>query len=238
MPRLGIHLDGVAVLRESGQATEPDPVAVAILAEMGGADQISIHLRQDRAHIQDRDANLLKSVIRTRLNLHVSLSEAMVAAVLALNPDIVTLVPEKEPELTLHSGLDVIQHSELIADRLKTLRGNRTICLFIDPELDQIKTAHKLGVDGVALNVSDYAGSFTLDEYATEIERLATAAAMASRLGLMVTLENGVDYQNIHNLLGLEGVHGVIAGHAVIARAMLVGMERAVQELAQWVKRP
>ncbi len=204
---------------------------------MGGADQISVHLRRDRQHIQERDVNMLKKIIRTRLNLHITPAEEMVAIVLAINPDIVTLVPEKNNEIKLENGLDIVQHNETISSCLKTLRGNRVISLFIDPDLDQIKAAHKLGVDAVALNATHYAGSFTRDEYANELERLANAASLAFRLGLQVMVKNDIDYQNVQNIINLSDMQDIIVGHSIVARAMLVGMERAVQELAKWIRR-
>lgn len=236
MLRLGIHLDAVAALREIAGTSEPDPVATAILAEMGGADLIGVYLRQNRQFVQDRDVNLLKKIVRTRFNLHIVPSEDMIAVVLAINPDIVTLRSEKMSENNIEHGLDVIQEGNILTNALKTLRGNRVICAFIDPDLDQIKAAHKLGINAVSLNARFYAGSYTQEEYMLELERLANAAVLASRLGLQVTIENGIDYQNLQGILTIKDIDGIIVGHAAVARAMLIGMERAVNELARWVK--
>ena len=237
MARLGINVDHVATVREARKINEPDPVAAAILAELGGADQITVHLREDRRHIQDRDVDILRKVVRTRLNLEMAATDEMVAIALAIRPDMVTLVPEKRQEITTEGGLDVIREANKLEAQIRTLKSGRIIVnMFIDPELEQVKMSSKLGADGVELHTGTYADSYDTSEYESELDRIANAANMANKLNLITAAGHGLTYQNVSNVVRIRQIEEFNIGHTIISRAILVGIERAVKEMARLVK--
>lgn len=237
MARLGINVDHVATVREARKTNEPDPVAAAILAELGGADQITVHLREDRRHIQDRDVDILRKVVRTRLNLEMAATDEMVAIALAIRPDMVTLVPEKRQEITTEGGLDVIREANKLEAQIRTLKSGRIIVnMFIDPELEQVKMSSKLGADGVELHTGTYADSYDTSEYESELDRIANAANMANKLNLITAAGHGLTYQNVSNVVRIRQIEEFNIGHTIISRAILVGIERAVKEMARLVK--
>lgn len=238
MVRLAINVDHVATVRQARRGAEPDPVTAAALAELGGAQGIVVHLREDRRHIQDRDVEILRKTVKTRLNLEMAATKEIVEIALAVKPDIVTLVPEKRQELTTEGGLDVVLYEDALRSAVKTLHdGGILVSLFINPDPRQVKTAHKLDADCVELHTGMFSEARSFVQRQEEFERLETAAKLAHKLGLAIHAGHGVDYQNIYWLRNLPEVEEFSIGHAVIARAVLVGMERAVREMLALLSR-
>ncbi len=236
MARLGVNIDHVATLRQARGGTEPDPLAAAVLVELAGADGIVVHLREDRRHIQDRDLSRLRETIQTKLDLEMAADEAMVKVALAVKPHLVTLVPERRQELTTEGGLDVVA----LKDRVKTIvdllhDGGIPVSLFIEPDLSQIKAAHKVGADYVELHSGRYANARRLKEEQAEFEAIAQAAKLAYKLGLGVNAGHGLNYRNVRRLTQIPEIVEYNIGHSIIARAVLVGLERAVREMKQLV---
>lgn len=234
MARLAINVDHVATIRQARLAAEPDPVAAAMLAELAGAHGIVVHLREDRRHIQDRDVSVLRKTIKTKMNLEMAATKEMVEIAQKTKPDMVTLVPEKRQELTTEGGLDVVLFEESLAGAVEAIHGNGiAISLFIDPDPRQIKAAHRLEVEYVELHTGMFAEAGSFPQRQEEYERLITAARLAQKLGITVHAGHGVDYQNVYWLRNISEIEEFSIGHAIIARAVLVGMERAVREMLQ-----
>jgi pyridoxine 5-phosphate synthase len=234
MLRLGVNIDHVATVRQARRAKEPDPVHAAVLAELGGADGITVHLRGDRRHIQDRDVQVLRQTVRARLNVEMATTQEMTHLALTVKPDQVTLVPERREELTTEGGLDVVLNSTQIRPVVRTLReGGIEVSLFVDPELEQVKEAHKL--DARAIEINTAAWSDALDGRAREaaLRKLTDAARLARKLGLHVHAGHGLDYRNVGPVAALTEITELNIGHAIVARAVLVGMERAVREMVE-----
>lgn len=238
MAKLSINVDHVATLRQARKAQEPDPVAAAIASEVAGADGITIHLRGDRRHIQDRDLKILRGVVKTALNLEMAATEEMVDKALGVKPDMVTLVPEKEGELTTEGGLDVeggFDQLNLVIPKLK--RGGILVSLFINPDEESIKTSAKLRTDYVEINTDSYACAKNITEQITQLERIEKMVNLAHRLNLGVNAGHGLNYKNISHLVQIEHIHEFSIGHAIVARAVLVGFEKAVKEMLDLVKK-
>ncbi len=236
MPRLGVNIDHVATLRQARGGVEPDPIAAAVLVELAGADGLVVHLREDRRHIQDRDLSLLREVIQTKLDLEIAAEESMVKVALKVKPHLVTLVPERRQELTTEGGLEVAGHR----DRIQTLTnllhdGGIPVSLFIEPNLNQVKAAHKIGADYVELHTGPYANAKRLKEEQTELEAVAQAAKLAYKLGIGVNAGHGLTYRNVKRLTQIAEIVEFNIGHSIIARAVLVGLERAVREMKELV---
>jgi pyridoxine 5-phosphate synthase len=232
MARLGVNIDHVATVRQARRATEPDPVHAAVLAELGGAHGITVHLRADRRHIQDRDVEILRQTVRTRLNLEMAATQEMLRIALTIKPDQVTLVPERREELTTEGGLDVVLNSVQLKPVVKTLReGGIRVSLFVDTDLEQAKEAHKIDAHAVEVNTAAYAEA--RDERAREsaLRRIVDAARLGRRLGLEVHAGHGLTYQNVGPVAQLSELAELNIGHSVVSRALLVGMERAVREM-------
>ncbi len=237
MARVAINVDHVATVRQARQATEPDPVTAAALAELAGAHGIVVHLREDRRHIQDRDVEVLRQTVKTKLNLEMAATQEMVQTALRIKPDMTTLVPEKRQELTTEGGLDVALHEEQLRSVVGVLHdGGIGVSVFIDADPAQIKAAHGLGVDFIELHTGPFADAATFAVRQEEFERLETAAKLAQKLGITVHAGHGVDYRNIEWLRGIREVEEFSIGHSVMARAILVGMERAVREMIELVR--
>jgi len=231
MIRLGVNIDHVATVRQARRAKEPDPVAAAVLAELGGADGITVHLREDRRHIQDRDVYVLRDTVRTRLNLEMATYEEIVQIALKVKPDEATLVPEKRQELTTEGGLDVIAHADAVrsaADRLKA--AGIHVSLFIDPDLEQIDMAKALGADAIEFQTASYSEAVGR-AVEGELAKLKTATAHAVARGLHVHMGHGLNYQNVKPIVRIPHVEELNIGHSIVSRAVLVGMERAVREM-------
>lgn len=232
MIRLGVNIDHVATVRQARLAAEPDPVAAAVLAELGGADGITIHLREDRRHIQDRDVYLLKDTVRTRLNLEMATAEEILLIALKVKPHEATLVPEKRAELTTEGGLDIVAHAAVVQSAVERLQAAGIhVALFIDPDRAQLDMAKKLGADGVEFQTAAYSEAITPAAIAVELAKLRTAAAHATELGLHVNMGHGLNYQNVQPIVCIPGVHGLNIGHSIISRAVLVGITQAVRDM-------
>jgi pyridoxine 5-phosphate synthase len=231
MIRLGVNIDHVATVRQARRAKEPDPVAAAVLATLGGADGITIHLREDRRHIQDRDVYLLRETVTTRLNLEMAAHEEIIGIALKVKPDEATLVPEKRQELTTEGGLDVIANADPVRSAVDRLKASGIhVSLFIDPDLEQIDMAKALGADAIEFQTASYSEA-TGATVADELAKLTTATAHAKARGLHVHMGHGLNYQNVKPVVRIAGVEELNIGHSIVSRAVLVGMERAVREM-------
>lgn len=236
--KLGVNVDHVATIRQARRTTEPDPVTAAALAELAGADGITVHLREDRRHIQERDVRILRQTVQTRLNLEMAATDVMVELALEIQPDCVTLVPERREELTTEGGLDVVLHRQLIKKQVGLLRqGGICVSLFVDPDLDQLKSAHRVGADYVEIHTGCYCDAKTPGDRANELIKIESAIRAGKKLGLGVNAGHGLTYQNIGPVVALGGVEEFNIGHSIMSRAVLVGMERAVREMIELLKR-
>lgn len=232
MIRLGVNLDHVATVRQARRAAEPDPVAAAVLALLGGADGITVHLREDRRHIQDRDVQLLRQVVTNRLNLEMSVADAIVAIACEVKPDEATLVPERRQELTTEGGLDVVVHQQAVAKAMQQLgQCGIEVSLFIDPDTRQIEMAHVLGARAVEIQTARYSEARTPADRQRELDSLRAATDIARQLGLHVHMGHGLNYENVVPVARIAGVEELNIGHSIVSRAVLVGMERAVREM-------
>jgi pyridoxine 5-phosphate synthase len=232
MPRLGVNIDHVATVRQARRAPEPDPVHAAVLAELGGADGITVHLRSDRRHIQDRDVELLRQVVKTRLNVEMAATQEMVKIALTVKPDQATLVPERREELTTEGGLDVVLNAVHLKPTIKMLEeGGIRVSLFVDPDLEQVKECHKVGAPALEINTAAYADA--RDERGREaaLRRVVDAARLGRKLGLDVHAGHGLTYANVGRVAAVAEITELNIGHNIVARALLVGMERAVREM-------
>jgi pyridoxine 5-phosphate synthase len=234
--RLGVNVDHVATLRQARGGVEPDPIAAAVVAELAGADGLVVHLREDRRHIQDRDLSLLREIIQTKLDLEIAAEESMVKIALTTKPHLVTLVPERRQELTTEGGLEVAGHRDRIEGLVRLLHdGSIPVSLFIEPNLNQIKAAHRVGADYVELHTGRYANARRLKEEQTELEAIAQAAKLAYKLGLGVNAGHGLNYRNVKRLAQIQEIVEFNIGHSIIARAVLVGLEQAVREMKELI---
>lgn len=237
--RLFINIDHVATVRQARRTDEPDPVRAAVLAELGGADGITVHLREDRRHIQDRDVDLLMQTVRTGVNLEIAAVEAMVDMALDWRPTAVTLVPENREEITTEGGLHLEGPArDRTADAVSRLReaGIRS-SLFVDPDPDTIRVSAELGAEAVELHTGEYANSGDAVERAAQVTRLREAAELARDLGLCVHAGHGLTYENVDPVAALEACEELNIGHSVISRSLFVGIERAVREMQERVRR-
>ncbi len=235
--RLYINLDHVATIREARKTDEPDPVRAAVLAELGGAQAITVHLREDRRHIQERDVLLLLETVRTGVNLEVAVDEAGVSFALEHPPLQVTLVPERRQEITTEGGLDLAgaERQRRVADALSRLRkaGIRS-SLFIDPVEATVRASAELGADAIELHTGEYSNA-SRDARPAELDRLRQAAALGRELGLAVHAGHGLTYENVRPVAAISEIEELNIGHSVVSRAVLVGMERAVREMLELV---
>ncbi len=237
MAKLGLNVDHIATVRQARGGAEPDPVTAAAIGELAGAEGITIHLREDRRHIQDRDLEILRQTIKTKLNLEMAATQEMVRIALRVKPEQVTLVPEKRQELTTEGGLDVIVNAKHISDTVKRLRdGGISVSLFIDPNQEQIKAALKTGADYIEIHTGKYADSIGWDAQHHELEAIDTAIKLARKVGLGVNAGHGLNYTNIKAVTALGGVEEYNIGHSIIARATFVGLDRAVRDMVDLLK--
>lgn len=239
MARLGVNIDHVATVRQARRAAEPDPVQAAVLAELGGAGAITVHLRQDRRHIQDRDLEVLRQVVRTRLNLEMAATQEMMRVALTVKPEQATLVPERREELTTEGGLDAVLNSVQLKPIVKELgSGGIEVSLFVDPDLEQVKEAHKLDAQAVEINTAAYADARDARAREAALRRIVDAARLARRLGLAVHAGHGLTYQNVGVIASQSEFAELNIGHSIVSRAVLVGMERAVREMVELMRGP
>jgi len=232
VPRLGVNVDHIATLRQARGGSDPDPIAATVLVELAGADGIVVHLREDRRHIQDRDVRLLRDMIHTKLDLEIAADEEMAKIALGIRPDMVTLVPERRQELTTEGGLDAVGHKDRLHQIVDLLHnGGISVSLFIEPDLSQVKAAHKLSADFIELHTGRYANAQRAKEADAAVEAITQSAKLAYKLGLGVNAGHGLNYQNVKRLTHVPEIVEYNIGHSIMARAMLVGLDRAVKEM-------
>jgi pyridoxine 5-phosphate synthase len=237
MSRLGVNIDHVATIRQARGGREPDPVWAAVLAELGGADGITVHLREDRRHIQDRDLRLLRETIQVRLNLESAVAPEMLSLALEVRPDQVTFVPERREELTTEGGLDVAGQPGRVGDAIKQCRDSGlTTALFLDPDLHQIETALTLGADAVELHTGRYANAREGAARDQELAALKAAAALIVGGGMELHAGHGLNYQNVGPIVRIPRMEELNIGHSIVSRALLVGLTQAVREMKLCMK--
>jgi len=232
MPKLSVNVDHIATIRQARRGTEPDPVAAAVLCELAGALGITVHLRADRRHIQDRDVELLRSVCRTRLDLEMAATEEMIPFALRVRPDLVTLVPERPDEITTEGGLDVMgsfDAAQRACGRLAS--GGLTVSIFVDPEPGQVRACQRAGARFIEINTGRYAEAGSEEQAAAQLRAVEAAASAGRDLGLRIAAGHGLNLRNVAPIAGIPGVEDLNIGHSIIARAALVGIERAVREM-------
>ncbi len=233
MVKLGVNIDHVATLRQARKTIEPDPIGAAVIVERAGANGVTVHLREDRRHINERDVALLRRTIRTRLNLEMSVADEIVAIALDIRPDQATLVPEKRQEVTTEGGLDIIRHKAKIKKVVTKLRKKKIIVsLFIEPDIKQIKAAKETGADFIELHTGRFANAKTGEEEKRELEILSQAAEYAGECGLRVNAGHGLNYENTKVLLKkVKGIEELNIGHSIISHSVFVGLSQAVKEM-------
>jgi pyridoxine 5-phosphate synthase len=232
MIRLGVNIDHVATVRQARRAKEPDPVAAAALALLGGADGITIHLREDRRHIQDRDVRILRDTVPVGLNLELACTDEILRIALETKPDQATLVPEKRQELTTEGGLDVVGNYATVEKAARTLQAaGIPVALFIDPDPRQVDAAKKLAATAIEFHTGTYAEAVKPAEAAGQLAHLTAAARHAVSLGLHVHLGHGLNYLNVKPVVRIPGVEELNIGHSIVSRAVLVGMVQAVRDM-------
>jgi pyridoxine 5-phosphate synthase len=237
MPRLGVNIDHVATVRQARGVMYPDPVMAAGIVEMAGADGIVCHLREDRRHIQDRDLQLLKEVIQTRLNLEMAATEEMIRIALATKPDVVTLVPEKREELTTEGGLDVVRSFQSLKKAIQRLqKGGIPVSLFVDARKDQIKASKEVGAHAIEIHTGHYCDAKTSADADKELKRILDAVGEASYRNLQIAAGHGLSYVNVRRIAEIKEIEELNIGHSIIARAVLVGLDRAVREMITLIK--
>lgn len=237
MIRLGVNVDHVATVRQARRAEVPDPVAAALLAEKAGADGITIHLREDRRHIQERDVERLREQAATKINLEMAVTPAMVAYAEKIRPHDACFVPEKREELTTEGGLDIVAHKIKMKDAVKKLQDRGIhVSLFIDPMQTQIETAKEVGADAIEIHTGAYC-NVAMAARQRELAAVADAAALARRLGLEVHAGHGLDYGNVLPIAKIPEIVELNIGHSIIARAVIVGISQAVTEMKELLNR-
>ena len=234
MAELSVNVDHVATIREARKTNVPDPVAAAVLVELAGADGITIHLREDRRHIKDRDLKLMRQMVKTRLNLEMAATKEMVLIALDTKPDKVSLVPEKREEITTEGGLDVIKHKNQLKNVIRKFHDQKIpVSLFIDPELAQVECAKTIGGDAIEINTGKYSELKTDSEIAKEFKKIQDAVDAAVKLGLNVNAGHGLTYKNVAKIASIQAIEEFNIGHNIVARAVMVGLDRAVKEMIE-----
>jgi pyridoxine 5-phosphate synthase len=234
--RLGLNIDHIATIRQARRAREPEPVTAALIAELAGAEGITVHLRGDRRHIQDRDVELLRQVIATKLNIEMAATREMVEIACRVKPDQVTLVPERPDEVTTTGGLDVVQHGDAVRHAVSACRAaGIRVSVFIDADPEQVDASKAAGADAIEINTGPYADA-PEPQRAAPLARIAIAAERAAAAGLEVLAGHGLNYINVTPIVRLPQVVELNIGHAIIARAALVGLDRAVREMVALLK--
>lgn len=236
MIKLGVNIDHVATLRQARRTFEPDPVMAASLAILGGADIITVHLREDRRHIQDRDLRLIRQIVFTKLNLEMSISREIVDIAIETKVERVTIVPEKRQEITTEGGLDVVSQKREITNVVKRLKETGIIVsLFIDPDGAQISASKDVGAEFIELHTGNYANARD-DEFRNKmIENLRTGVEIAKKLGLKVNAGHGLTYQNVGMIVESLNIEELHIGHSIISRSVFVGIQRAVSEMKELI---
>lgn len=237
MIRLGVNVDHVATIRQARRAHEPDPVHAAVLALLGGADNITVHLREDRRHIQERDVRLLLGTVPL-VNLEMACAKEIVDFACDVKPQQITLVPEKREELTTEGGLDVVTHKQTVANAVKALKdAGIFVSIFVDPVVEQIEACHDLGVTAIEIQTASFSeakGKAAVDQ---QVELLQKASTFAKERNIHVHMGHGINYTNVARIIAIPEVEELNIGHSIVSRAVLVGMERAVREMKQAMQR-
>ena len=237
MATLGVNIDHIANVREARKTIEPDPVQFAFLAELGGADSITVHLREDRRHIKDRDLFLLKDIIKTKLNLEMAATSEMSKIAKEVMPHYITLVPEKRNEVTTEGGLNLISNEEYYTKYVKDLKeSNLIVSAFIDPDVSQIDCAKSIGFDCIELHTGTYANA-TLTHKSEQYQKIKEASYYASDLDLLVNAGHGLNYQNVIEIASITNINELNIGHSIVARALAVGLEKSVREMKTLISR-
>ena len=229
MAELGVNIDHVATIRQARMGIEPEPLMAAAIAEQYGADQITIHLREDRRHIQDRDLKILKEIIQTRLNLEMAATKEMIKIAREIKPDTVTLVPEKREELTTEGGLLLTKEHEKQIKELKD--ACIEVSVFIEPDIEMIKFAGQIGADAVEIHTGRYANLKDTNEIETELNRIYEAAKVVKKVGMRVVAGHGLNYHNVRKLVEMDIFEEYNIGHSIISRAVFTGLAEAVYEM-------
>lgn len=229
---LGVNIDHIATVRQARGTRYPSPVQAAMEAEQAGADGITLHLREDLRHIQEHDVRLIRQVLQTRMNLELAITEPMLAFAAEIQPEHACLVPEKRDELTTEGGLNVLSHYNAVAKATKHLQAlGSQVSLFIDPDHQQIAAAAEIGVPVIELHTGGYADAKTAGEQAEELQRLQAAAQYATSLNLIVNAGHGLNYHNVRAVAAIQELHELNIGHAIIARALFTGLEKAIKDM-------
>ncbi|MDP9193662.1 MAG: pyridoxine 5'-phosphate synthase [Acidobacteriota bacterium] len=241
--RLAVNIDHIATIREARKTDEPDPVAAAVICELAGAQGITVHLRGDRRHIQDRDVELLRKTVTTHLNVEMAGTSEMVRIAQTIKPHQVTLVPERKDEVTTEGGLDVVLHSGNVEKVVAQLLDARIdVSIFVDPDVEQIRHCHKLKAPKIEINTGKYSDAFNQraagGNWTAELDKVANAARVAKKLGLVVYAGHGLTYRNIDGIAMVPEIEELNIGHSIIARASLVGLDAAVREMAALMRAP
>ena len=235
MATLGVNIDHIANVRQARKTIEPDPVQFAFLAELGGADSITVHLREDRRHIQDRDLFLLKETIKTNLNLEMAATEEMSIIAHKVMPNYITLVPEKRDEVTTEGGLDLISNEKFYSKYVKDLKdSNIVLSAFIDPINSQIDCAKSIGFDCIEIHTGAYANSI-MNNQNEELQKIIEASYYASDLNLLVNAGHGLNYQNVKKIASIKNINELNIGHSIISRAIAIGLEKSVREMKKLI---
>ncbi len=236
MAELGVNIDHVATVRQARRTTEPDPVWAATLAQLGGADGITLHLREDRRHIQDRDLRVLRETVTVKLNLELAAEPEIVLIACQSKPDQATLVPEKREEVTTEGGLDLLSNKQRVSDAVARLRdAGIGISLFLDPDLKQLDAAKDLGADAVELHTGEYALAVGEKEQAAQLLKLGAASQHVRSLHMTLHAGHGLTYRNVKPVAAIEGMSELNIGHSIVARAIMVGFEQAVREMKRLI---
>jgi len=239
MIKLGVNVDHVATVRQARKTVEPDPVWAAAICELAGARCITVHLREDRRHIQDRDVRILRETVRTKLNLEMANAREIVGIALNIKPDQCTLVPERRQEVTTEGGLDVVANFKRLAQTVRRLReAGIVVSLFIDAEQDQIKASADTGAHFIELHTGKYSNAPDEESQLKELQVLIQGAELALKLGLRVNAGHGLNYTNIGGMHKVPGLEEVNIGHSIISRAIFVGLDRAVREMVALLQGP
>jgi len=239
MVKLGVNIDHIATIRNARGGNEPDPVTAASLCEIAGADSITIHLREDRRHIKDRDVHIIKQTVKTRLNLEMAATEEMLNLALDIKPYSCCIVPEKRQELTTEGGLDVVSQQEKITNFIKPLiDAGIIVSLFIDADENQVNAASQTGAQYIELHTGVYAESFNTSEENAALRNLKQAATLAQELGLSINAGHGLNYNNVTNILTISGLDELNIGHSIISRAVLIGLDKAVKDMKELISSP
>lgn len=230
--KLAVNIDHIATIREARRSSEPEPILAALLAEQAGAEGIVCHIRGDRRHIKERDLKLLRALIKTRLNVEMAATEEMKKIALDIKPDMVTLVPEREEEITTEGGLNVVSSEKHLTSHVEELKkGGIQVSIFVDPDLRQIDACRKLRADYIEINTGKYADAKPGEERRAALEKIKAAAAHGHKLGLEVHAGHGLDYTNIHQVAAIPEIKEFSIGFAIVSRAAFVGIEQAVCEM-------